>query len=63
MDTGRCWGHIRTLGAVVAALIADEFSWRMSYFVGGGLGLLLLLLVVPQSGMFNELPRKIKKSF
>ena len=26
------------LGAVVAALIADEFSWRMSYFVGGGLG-------------------------
>ena len=51
------------LGAVVAALIADEFSWRMSYFVGGGLGLLLLLLRVRamESGMFNELPKKDQK--
>ena len=51
------------LGAVVAALIADEFSWRMSYFVGGGLGLLLLLLRVRamESGMFTGLPKKDQK--
>ena len=51
------------LGAVVAALIADEFSWRMSYFVGGGLGLLLLLLRVRamESGMFPGLPKKDQK--
>ncbi len=42
-------------GAVVAALIADAFPWRTAYFVGGGLGLLLLLLRVGvmESGMFE----------
>jgi MFS family permease len=47
-------------GAVVAALVADNFDWRISYFVGGGLGLLLLLMRVRamESGMFE----KVKQS-
>ncbi|HMQ99264.1 MAG TPA: MFS transporter [Ignavibacteria bacterium] len=47
------------LGAVVAAFVADIFDWRTAYFVGGGLGLLLLFLRIGvyESGMF----RNIKK--
>lgn len=43
------------LGAVVAALVGDAFSWRVAYFVGGGLGLALLLVRVglTESGMFK----------
>ena len=46
-------------GAVVAALIADAFPWRTAYFVGGGLGLLLLFLRVGvmESGMFASVQR------
>ncbi|MBK8998967.1 MAG: MFS transporter [Myxococcales bacterium] len=45
---------IGILGAVVAALIGDFFTWRTAYFVGGGMGLALLLLRVGlyESGMF-----------
>jgi MFS family permease len=47
---------VGVLGAVVAALIGDSFSWRVAYFVGGGLGLALLLLRVGlfESGMFEQ---------
>lgn len=43
-------------GAIVAALVGKLTSWRVSYFVGGGLGLLLLLLRVGvlESGMFKK---------
>ncbi len=43
------------LGAVVAALVGDAFSWRVAYWVGGGLGLSLLLVRVglTESGMFE----------
>ncbi|TAE26828.1 MAG: MFS transporter [Cytophagales bacterium] len=34
------------LGAILAYFVADWFDWRNAYFVGGGLGLLLLLLRV-----------------
>ena len=34
------------LGAIMAYFVADLFAWRNSYFVGGGMGLLLLLLRV-----------------
>ncbi|GAB2576177.1 MFS transporter [Spirosoma areae] len=42
------------LGAILAYFMADRFDWRISYFIGGGLGLLLLLLRVNvlESGMF-----------
>jgi putative MFS transporter len=42
-------------GAVAAAQIA-KFGWQNAYFIGGGLGLLLLLLRVGtfESGMFKE---------
>ena len=43
------------LGAVVASLVGELLSWRVAYFIGGGLGLALLLLRVGvlESGMFN----------
>jgi putative MFS transporter len=43
-------------GAVVAYFIAQLFDWRTSFFIGGGLGLLLLLLRigVAESGMFSQ---------
>ncbi len=45
------------LGAVLAALIGSEFTWQIAYFVGGGMGLLLLALRVGiyESGMFSQL--------
>ncbi|NNC85436.1 MAG: MFS transporter [Bacteroidia bacterium] len=44
-------------GAVAAALVADAFPWRTSYYVGGGLGLMLLLLRIGvyESGMYSKL--------
>lgn len=47
-------------GAVAAALVGDFFSWRVAYFVGGGLGLSLLLLRVGayESGMFEAAKKK-----
>ncbi len=44
------------LGAVVGALVADNFQWQTSYYVGGGLGLALLLLRIGtyESGMFHK---------
>lgn len=44
------------LGAILAYFVADMFEWRVSYFVGGGMGLLLLVLRfnVFESGMFQS---------
>ncbi len=44
-------------GAVVAALVGDLVPWRVSYFIGGGLGLSLLGLriLVHESGMFQAM--------
>lgn len=44
------------LGAILAYFVADLFAWRVSYFVGGGMGLLLLVLRfnVFESGMFKH---------
>lgn len=44
-------------GAVVAYFIAQIFDWRVCYFIGGGLGLLLLLLRISvfESGMFKNI--------
>ena len=45
------------LGAVLAYFIAEQFAWRNAYFIGGGLGLLLLLMRVSvfESGIFTNL--------
>ena len=42
------------LGAVLAYFIAEQFAWRNAYFIGGGLGLLLLFMRVSvfESGIF-----------
>jgi len=44
------------MGAVMAALISDHYTWQTSYFIGGGMGLLLLTLRIGlvESGMFKE---------
>jgi MFS family permease len=44
------------MGAILAYFVADLFAWRISYFVGGGMGLLLLVLRfnVFESGMFRQ---------
>jgi putative MFS transporter len=44
-------------GAVVAYFIAQSFDWRVCYYIGGGLGLALLLLRVTvfESGMFKNI--------
>ena len=44
------------LGAVVAYFTVSLFDWRTTYFIGGGLGLGLLLLRVSvlESGMFRR---------
>lgn len=55
---------IGVLGAVVAALVGDFFSWRTAYVVGGvmGLALLVLRISVSESGMFTSIANKeIKK--
>ena len=43
-------------GAMVAYWVGETFGWRNAYFIGGGLGLALLLLRagVFESGMFEE---------
>lgn len=48
------------LGAILAYFIAHIFNWRVSYFIGGGLGLLLLVLRIRvfESGMFVTVKEK-----
>lgn len=47
------------LGAVAANLITKNFEWNISYFIGGGLGLMLLLLRFGtfESGMFDNIKK------
>jgi putative MFS transporter len=46
-------------GAVFAFIIKENFQWRTCYFIGGGLGFLLLLLRVGvlESGMFKSVAK------
>ena len=55
---------IGILGAVVAAFVGKTFDWRTSYYIGGGLGIFLLLLRVGlyESGMFEKVKNeKVEK--
>lgn len=52
------------MGALLAYLISHFFNWRVSYFIGGGLGLILMALRVRvfESGIFIKLKeRDIKR--
>jgi putative MFS transporter len=46
-------------GAILANFVANHFDWRAAYFIGGGLGLLLLLMRIGafESGMYKEIER------
>ncbi len=48
------------LGALLAYAVAQWFDWRTSYFIGGGLGLLLLALRIGvfESGIYTQLKEK-----
>ncbi|MBX3240616.1 MAG: MFS transporter [Chitinophagaceae bacterium] len=52
------------LGALLAYLVSYYFDWRVSYFIGGGLGLILMVLRfrVFESGIFVQLKaQKVKR--
>lgn len=46
-------------GAILAFVMKENFHWRTCYFIGGGLGLLLLLLRISvfESGMYSEVKK------
>ncbi|MEP7253823.1 MAG: MFS transporter [Ginsengibacter sp.] len=50
-------------GAVVAFFISQNFDWRVCYFIGGGLGILLLFLRISifESGMYKALEKNVSK--
>jgi len=51
-------------GAILANLIAKHFDWRTAYFIGGGLGLALLIMRIGvfESGMYKEIEgRDVRK--
>ena len=59
----RGWGTmlvamIGLLGAVAAAIVG-KYDWRTAYYVGGGLGIILLLLRVGtfESGMYKNVEK------
>ena len=51
---------IGMLGAVLAYAVSNYFEWRIAYFIGGGLGLLLLLMRVKvfESRIFKTVKEK-----
>jgi MFS family permease len=46
-------------GAVVGGLVAKLFDWRIAYYVGGALGIALLILRISayESGMFHQVKK------
>jgi len=55
---------VGVFGAVVGGLVAKEVGWRTAFFIGGGLGLALLVLriSVAESGMFLTLKKASSSS-
>jgi MFS family permease len=53
------------LGAVVAGWVGAWFEWRTAYYVGGGLGLVLLALriFVHESGLFRAMREGARPAF
>ncbi len=54
---------VGVFGAVIGGLVAQKVEWRTAYFIGGGLGLILLFLrlSVAESGMFKQLRTQRKQ--
>lgn len=54
---------VGVLGAALAYYVAEIFDWRNAYFVGGGMGLLLLVLRVGtfESGLFKGVNKQVAK--
>lgn len=54
---------IGILGAVVAYFVSQVWDWRTAYFVGGGLGLALLILRISvfESSLFNSVKESMVK--
>ena len=50
---------IGVTGAVLASYVGRHFDWNIAYFIGGGLGLMLLILRlgVYESGMFESMSK------
>ena len=50
-------------GAIVAYFISREFDWRVCYFIGGGLGIMLLFLRVSvfESGIYKSLEKSVSR--
>ena len=53
---------VGVFGAVIGGLVAQKVNWHTAYFIGGGLGLALLVLrmSVAESGMFRQLKTRAK---
>jgi putative MFS transporter len=51
---------IGLFGAVLANFVAKAFDWQMAYFIGGGLGLILLVarISVFESGIFLDVKKQ-----
>ncbi|MDA8433970.1 MAG: MFS transporter [Nitrospiraceae bacterium] len=51
---------IGVTGAILANFVAKNFDWRAAYFIGGGLGLALLItrISVFESGMYRQMEDK-----
>jgi putative MFS transporter len=56
---------IGVLGAVVAGTMGLAFDWHTMYFIGGGLGLVLLALrlLVRESGLYEKMARTNQPTF
>jgi putative MFS transporter len=46
-------------GGVAGAMVAKEFDWRMTYYIGGalGIGLLILRIGAYESGMYSQIKK------
>jgi len=51
-------------GAILANFVSRYFQWRVAYFIGGGLGFMLLIarVSVYESGMYSEIAGQINIS-
>ncbi|MEO8413832.1 MAG: MFS transporter [Ginsengibacter sp.] len=50
-------------GAIVAFFISQHYDWRVCYFIGGGLGFVLLIMRVSvfESGMYQSMEQSVSK--